>query len=139
MIMSEHQIKFRYPKVKVKQSGNMELLEDWAVQYNGWTIIVHAGFISDGNSVPCIFRGLVPKFGRNTIAGIVHDWLYYSGKVWDTRGGGYSAITRKEADIVRMNLCRECGVWWVERLASYIGLRIGGWVTWRRYRKRQPN
>jgi hypothetical protein len=149
--MGEHQIKFKPPVVRVMENGNLELVEDWRVEYNGWIIEGRAGFISDGNSVPWLFRGVVPKFGRNTIAGIVHDLLYAAGSVGVNPGqvyhdgvtyeitrkysSGKIKITRKEADRVRMDLCVWCGEWWVAVLAGYVGLRLGGWAAWRRHRR----
>jgi hypothetical protein len=139
-----HQIKFKRPEVKVYENGNLELLKDWKAEYNGWTFTAQKGFISDGNSVPWLFRGIVPKFGRNTIAGIVHDWLYKAGWVEvyglvadpNLQSRKYMHnITRRQADIARLDFCRWCGDWWVSAYVSYIGLRLGGWMAWKRYRR----
>lgn len=132
----ENQIKFKEPHVKVHQNGNLELVADWYVHYGSWQFIVPKGFISDGNSVPVIFRWLVPQFGRNTLAGIIHDWLYKSalGYHCPQPDGLIRNVTRRQADIVRLDLCNWCGVHWLQRLASYIGLRIGGRFTWRKHR-----
>lgn len=140
----ENQIKFDEPKVKVLQNGNLELLADWVVQCGDWWFVVPRTFISDGNSVPWLFRWLVPKFGRNTIAGIVHDWLVKSGQVYEQSPDicgqcspilTIKTITRRQADMVRLYFCNWCGVHWFQRLCSYLGLRIGGGWTWRKYRR----
>lgn len=136
----ENQIKYVKPRVNVLDNGNLELVRDWTVRYNGWLFTVPKGFLSDGNSVPRLFQWLVPKFGRNTIAGIAHDWLYHKGKVYKIVDDGLAVqeirITQRQADIVRSDLCQWCGVWWIQRIASYIGLRIGGWYGWRQARRK---
>ncbi|MFA5187026.1 MAG: DUF1353 domain-containing protein [Patescibacteria group bacterium] len=130
----ENQIQFDEPTVSVLQNGNLRLVEDWPVRYGDMGFVVPAGFISDGNSVPVIFRGLVPQFGRNTLAGIIHDWLYKSGKVIVTPGNVVT-ISRRQADVIRLDVCNWCGVSVRQRLASYLGLRIGGGFAWRKSRR----
>lgn len=87
---------------------------------------VPAGFISDGASIP---RVLWPVVGhpRDTDIGqaaALHDLQYR-----------YATVSRKRADEI---ICEgmEClGASWAKRKAVYAGLRMGGWVAWKRYRK----
>lgn len=129
------QIHYNEPTVLIHDNGNIEVFDDFTITYGQWKIELPTGFISDGNSVPWLFRWLVPKFGKNTIAGIVHDWLYYRGDILVDNLP--QKITRRQADIVRLDLCRKCSVPFVQRAASYIGLRLGGFFAWRSHRKRE--
>ena len=131
----ENQIEFEEPQVKILQNGNLKLTADWHVRYGIWWFVVPAGFISDGNSVPPEFRFIVPQFGRSTLSGIIHDWLYRSGKVFVVNNGQSIVmdITRRQADIVRADIGSWCGVGRWERTAGFVGLRIGGRRTWNQY------
>ncbi|AQT69958.1 hypothetical protein STSP2_03158 [Anaerohalosphaera lusitana] len=130
------QISYIPPIVELLDNGNIRLSRGWRVRAGDWSFIARQGFVSDGNSVPWLFRGLVPKFGRNTVAGIAHDWLYYSGEMINSSGRAVQ-ISQRQADMIRLELCRWCSVPWWQRLVSYIGLRIGGWYAWRKHRKRR--
>lgn len=136
----ENQIKFRRPKVKVYANGNLEHLDDWPVEYNGYRITCRKGSISDGNSVPWLFRRIVPKFGKNTLSGLVHDRGYQDPEVeiiFDGAVVGKKRLTRKEWDVIRKDIGEWCGVGWVESWAGYLGLRIGGWTAWKYHRKKE--
>ena len=143
------QITYLPPRVKIHDNGNVELTYPWRVKY-GWLFIIEVpkGFISDGNSVPWIFTRMVPKFGRNTLAGIIHDYLYKTGKMMiadvdNPLFGSVSTpyatktVTRKLADEVRLHLCIKCSVPKYQRILSYIALRLFGWSAWRVHRKRE--
>jgi hypothetical protein len=94
-----------------------------------WILLIIFAFLAFLLMIACF----IPKFGRNTIAGIAHDWLYYTGKM--ELEGKLVAITQRQADVVRLDLCNYCGVIWVQRMVSYIGLRMGGWTSWRKARR----
>jgi hypothetical protein len=87
---------------------------------------------------------MVPKFGRNTLAGIVHDYLYKAGEIdtlVDTSEypGGEATkkvITRKKADQIRLDFCVKCSVPKYQRILSYWALRIFGRGAWKAHRKR---
>jgi hypothetical protein len=146
------QISYPPPRVKIHDNGNVEITYPWRIKYGDLCIIViPTGFISDGNSVPWIFTRLVPKFGRNTLAGIVHDWLYKTGEMMmaDTTHKDFGkarmpyltlTVNRKLADKIRLDLCVKCSVSYVQRTLSYFALRIFGRSAWRSHRKRnQPS
>jgi hypothetical protein len=136
----ENQIKFRRPKVKIHHNGNLEHIEDWVLDYNGYRIVHKKGDISDGNSVPWLFRRIVPKFGKNTISGIVHDRGYRDPEVLIVLNGvvvGKKSLTRKEWDVIRKDIGEWCGVGWLESWAGYAGLRMGGWSAWSYHRKKE--
>lgn len=61
---------------------------DKDVYYRDFTI--PAGFTWDGASVPKAFRLIVPKWGENSIAYLLHDFLYSTQAP--------STVSRKRAD-----------------------------------------
>lgn len=61
----------------------------------GMEIIVPAGFVSDGASIPRFFWRRLPPFGLHFNAAIVHDWLYRHRP---------HLLTRSEADIVLLEI-----------------------------------
>lgn len=106
------------------------------------TIVIPAPFVTDFNSVPQLLTNILPRdeYGE---AALGHDYLYQHG------GVNGKAISRGDADrfhreFVKWAGVREClpdGT--VQRVsdaprwkvaAFYYGLRLGGWVVWRRYR-----
>ena len=90
-------------------------------------ITVYPGAITDGASVPRPLWSIVGSPLRDTRvvkAAAIHDQLY------KTLGAG---LTRKQCDQVFCRALRDEGVSWVKAATYYIGVRIGGWIGWRRY------
>jgi Protein of unknown function (DUF1353) len=107
-------------------------------------IVIEAGFITDFNSVPRLLTNILPReeYGE---AALPHDYLYLHG------GVNGKKISRGDADRVHREFVVWAGVrvcdaagqvtrvgdtprWKVDAL--YYGLRLFGWVTWWRYRRR---
>ena len=89
-------------------------------------IVVPAGFESDGCSLPRFFWRMIghPFDMAYLREAILHDWLYR-----------YQPCDRRTADkIFREAMVGRIGP--LRRWAIYWGLRIGGWLAWRRNRKR---
>jgi hypothetical protein len=88
---------------------------------------IAVGVVTDFNSIPRILWWLLSptEYG---IAGLVHDDMYRSG-VWD----------RHTCDRVHRELLvlLKAPPWKVK--AYYRGLRLGGWVAWRKYRKQEAH
>ena len=95
--------------------------------YGEEKIIVPAGFVSDGASIPRFFWRIIgsPFRGMYRDAAIVHDWLYFSGK-----------YTRLETDRIFKQAMKELGVSAWRRGAMYRAVRIGGANSWQRYRNK---
>jgi len=91
-------------------------------------ICVESRFVSDLASVPRLFRGVFPRFGPWNAAAVVHDWLYREGKIGD------EAITRVEADKIFLAMMRDNPEVGWRAWPMYAGVRLGGWIAWRRYR-----
>jgi hypothetical protein len=103
--------------------------------FAGAVSTVRTGFTFDYASIPRIFWPWLPPAGnrRNQygIASLWHDWLY----VHQTIAG--QPCRRKDADAVFLEIMRAVGVSPILAQTLYIGVRIGGWVGWRRNRKRK--
>lgn len=87
-------------------------------------LAVPVGFKTDFASVPRLFWGLFPPYGRHTRAAVIHDWLYMTGH-----------LSRADADGIFRRIMRECGVGRARRWTMYGALRLFGWVAWRMHRK----
>lgn len=87
--------------------------------------VVPAGFVTDLASIPRILRPIFPVNDEHRPAAALHDYLYASGEV-----------PRNYADRLFLVAMRDIGVTGWKRLLLWGGVRIGGWVPWRRWRTR---
>jgi hypothetical protein len=94
---------------------------------HGW-IEVPEAFITDFNSQPIGLWNILPPTDYGEAA-VLHDFLYRYGRL------NGIVVDRGFADRVHREFLRWKGAptWKVD--AYYYGLRLGGWLTWRRYRK----
>lgn len=90
--------------------------------------MVPVGFQTDGASIPRFawMTTGTPYAPRHIRAAVVHDYLYQVGH-----------ITRLEADAIFRALLLQDGVSRYQAGKMFWALRLGGWVAWRRYRKRE--
>lgn len=94
---------------------------------------VPAGFVTDGASIPRLLWSLVGHpLGEYHPAAIVHDALYDGTAPLPNLDN-----PRRVADQILLAACADLGVSWVKRRTLYIGVRVGGWLPWRRYRERK--
>lgn len=61
---------------------------------DGKVIVIPTGYLTDGASVPKIFRGLINPWGRHARAAIVHDVLCDFHTYYDEEGNSYYADAR---------------------------------------------
>lgn len=97
--------------------------------------IVPAFFESDGASVPRILWPIYPPFGEAyEPATWLHDYLYAHAELLDVDG---RPIRRGEADALMYEASVD-GCQFRDRGARmmHVGVRSGGWLPWRRYRKK---
>lgn len=100
------------------------LLEKLCVQWNDKNLVIPAGFQCDGASIPqFLWSTISPAIDPRTLrAAIVHDYLYRTTPPdW----------TRKEADELFYDFCREDGLSWLASQKAYWGIRIFGAVYWK--------
>jgi len=92
-------------------------------------VVVPEGFLFDWDSVPRI-PYIYSRFkGRMKRAACLHDYLYVTAKA------GAEKITRKDADLVMLDAMEAEGVPSYYRRILYLGVRVGGWRGWNRYRR----
>ncbi|CAA9273594.1 MAG: FIG048677: hypothetical protein, phage tail fiber-like [uncultured Blastococcus sp.] len=84
--------------------------------------VVPAGFLTDFASVPRVFVWLIPRFGRYTLAAILHDWLV-------TEGLRTGAVTSREADGLFRRVMRESGVPVLRRWLMWCAVRWGALIS----------
>lgn len=102
----------------------IKLLRHLQLDWNGFLVLIPAGFVCDGSSVPVPFRSLAARFTKSIAAGVLHDYLYATGK-----------FSRRVADWLFYKALRDAGVPRWRSGLMWVGVRAGGWVAWNRHRK----
>lgn len=85
---------------------------------------IPSGFRTDFGSVPWLARWIVPTMGRALPAYLAHDYLYCR-----------QTVSRSYADKLMLEIMRWYGFHWLRRTLAYWGVRLGGWLPWRRNAK----
>lgn len=141
------------PDLRPIAKNKYQLWENWSYTWVKDDIIrrikIPAGFVSDGASVPrCLWTitGITPD-GQIRAAALVHDFIYkYAGDLPD---GSYQKLdsskssnlkwvdldniwTRKNADRIFCRIMRECGVSKFKRRMAYRGVRMFGWMFFKK-------
>lgn len=94
-------------------------------------VLVPAGFETDLASVPRLPLVYWTTGDRTITAAVIHDRLYAVAKIAGNR------ITRAMADKVMLDAMKKEGVPRRQRWAIYLGVRVGGWIAWRRHRSNE--
>lgn len=121
----------REPKFTVIKDadGNPSIRLQSSLQINlyGKILTVKKGFVSDGMSIPWLFRPLIgdPFEVPFVYAAIVHDWYYRT-----------QTIDRNLADTIFRSMLAEFGVSGWKCSTIYLSLRAFGWIAWRSNRKK---
>ncbi len=104
--------------------GHRKLNRDYKIEINGVCYEIKKGFVTDFSSYPWYAR-LIVRFSKVDIAGVVHDWLYCKGE-----------LNRKDADKIWRQVARtgSSRANPIQAWLSWLGLRIGGWLSWNKYR-----
>lgn len=89
----------------------------------GLLVTVPEGFETDYASIPQALWAVLPPVGRYDRAAVLHDYLYV-----------HNGVERSVADAILNEAMEVAGVSRVQRWIIYSGVRIGGWVPWKRYR-----
>ena len=100
----------------------------------GVTIVVNKGFTTDLASI-YVLRVFLPWVyallsGYGDKAAVVHDYLYTLRGYYDNNAV-HHPFTRKQADQMFFRALRAEGVAWWRASMFYLGVRAGGWVSWR--------
>ena len=98
------------------------------IMRTGRHLVVPAGFITDGGSVPRLLWSLYPPFGSDCDeAYVLHDFGYAHAEVWQMNRGEVDALMREVMDVKGFRTSGRAVVW--------AGVRLGGWLTFRRHRE----
>lgn len=112
--------------IKETENGDIVRLKRNMVYFIGdKSIVVPKGFESDGASVPrLLWRSISPTIHPSTIAAaILHDWLYRKHLFgWN----------RYVADACFYSISRSDGLSWWRAALAWLGLRLFGWIAWRK-------
>lgn len=159
--MKENRKKFPMPKIEpiqfpteglglfkrgwrwITYTRKWRVVEDYYFTLPGGNkIMIPAGFIFDGASIPKLFRGLLSPCGILFIAAIFHDYAYQHDKLIGVsiercKFSYQPAAGRKFWDDLFLQIAnRTNGLTKVNKIAYYV-LRVGGWLSWNKYRKEE--
>jgi hypothetical protein len=121
----------REPKLKITRDAGgvagVELATSLQLRIYGRMFTVKRGFISDGMSIPWLFRPLIgDPFEQPYVYGaIIHDYHYRTQE-----------IDRNLADTIFRSILKKSGVPPWKCSAIYLALRLFGWTAWRSNRKK---
>ncbi|WP_018875283.1 DUF1353 domain-containing protein [Thioalkalivibrio sp. ALJ8] len=95
--------------------------------------VVWPGFEFDWDSVPRIPGLHASLKGRAEKAACYHDWLYrYQERMYARH---VQPVTRRQADLAFLDAMVAEGVARRHRWPIYLGVRMGGWISWRKHRR----
>lgn len=93
------------------------------------------GFITDFASIPRLLKLRWPSpGGKWDKPAVIHDCLYRTRRV-ENVDGTFRLLERAEADSIFNQAMKVTGVLSSSRWAIYAGVRFGGWLPFRRYRR----
>ena len=91
---------------------------------SGKMIKVVPGFMTDFASIPRIFWGILPKWGKYGNAAVVHDWNYWMQEL--------NNVDRKQSDQIMLQGMGVLGVPKWQRFFIYYAVRWFGGLAWKR-------
>lgn len=118
------------PHVKVIRSSLYEITQGFHFRSKDYQIEieVYPGFQTIFDNIPRIpFAHMILK-GRAELSAIVHDIIYRKGTIDDFK------FTRLMADRIMLEAMKAENLNAFYRYAIYLGVRIGGWYYWNKYR-----
>jgi Protein of unknown function (DUF1353) len=117
-------VPFDSPTITVRRASDQlwEVVEPLVYRGLRDTFVVPAGFRTDFVSVPRIVVWLIPRFGRYTLAAVLHDWLVSTGI-------DSGVVSARDADGLFRRVLRELGVPPVRCWLMWTGVRWGALVS----------
>lgn len=92
--------------------------------HKGEPIIIAAGFLSDGLSIPKIFQSVFSKSPHYIYAGVLHDYGY--------RKDFPHAMSRRQVDRLFLLYMKKYGVGFFTRQVIYRAVRLGAFKNWKK-------
>lgn len=115
------------PVTQVSDVPGHSLLVEKFIYYSerlGGNVVIQPPFHFDWDSVPRLpFMYWIFK-GRARVAALIHDDLY-----------ACQPVSRRTADLVFLDAMKAEKIPFYFRWPKYLGVRLGGWVGWRRNRR----
>jgi len=106
---------------------NLKILDD--------DCCIPVGFVTDYSSWPRLLPG--PRFQKVDVAGVVHDWCFQHATLgWGGREIGYVEANRIWYIVARAGSDPGSRASWFWGWAGRIGLFVGSWPVWLKYRRR---
>lgn len=111
------------------------------ISKRGIIVQVEEDMLTDLASVPLLFRGLLKVPGRESAGAVVHDVGYASPlrPRYNIISQNWELLSRGEWDSMFNEINKLAGVGRLKRLCLNLGLKIGGWWYWRKYKKYNPS
>jgi hypothetical protein len=98
---------------------------------NGEKLELPVGTLSDGSSVPGALWGLLDAGPTDLLLpGFAHDYAYRMGARITRPDGSPREITRYEADLYHVAICKILDVGYGDRAKIFFALRVGGGPGW---------
>lgn len=88
-------------------------------------LVVPAGYVSDGATIPALGRLFWEPHGRFGYAAWFHDALYQNAAT------GGESWTQRDADDFLLAVLKLTGLGWADRNLAWIACRAWGWTYWR--------
>jgi hypothetical protein len=112
-----------------------QVVEDYVLSFEGRRLIIPAGFVFDGASIPRVFWSVLSPTGLLLIPGIFHDYGYRYDHLWEGISTGrrkcFDGAGKAFWDRMFMRLGQEInGVHFVNAVA-WAALAIGGFAAWK--------
>ncbi len=104
-----------------------QFLDDWHCELllsktEGYSITIKTGFITDGGSIPKMFRNIINPWGPLAPAFFIHDMLYAT-----------KYFKRSKCDKLLRKACHALGASWVRRNEIYAAVRTFGGLVWKQH------
>jgi hypothetical protein len=120
----------------VATSRKWEIIEDWEYTINSGTYVVPKGFVFDGASVPKFFRSWLSPMGVLLMGGLIHDYGYkYQTLLHASKNTTTGKSSQKGMDETFRDVNISVNGFFVLNYLAYYGLRLGGFLAWRKHRK----
>lgn len=119
-------------KIEIHKSDEMgnvlRTLKNTVIRFREKTFCIRKGFESDGVSTPrFLWASVSPAIDPRSIrGGVAHDYIYRVQPMGWTRG---------EADLMFFIFLVEDGLGIWNALKAYVGVRLFGWIPWRKNRE----
>jgi hypothetical protein len=130
--------------VWVESTRQWEVIEDWTFVWKGVVLLIKAGFIFDGASIPRIFWSVLSKTGLLLIPSIFHDHGYQHDFLWQILPDGSIVKFGENAgkgfwDKLFMEIGDFVNGYHFVNAIAWTALKVGGWVAWKGDREDLPS